>query len=102
MTTERREYLRRIMRLAWGLYRSDLDSTHPRTFSDARSGAWRWIRGEAARMVEAAAWARKIKARGGQLSPELIRSPIRRSLTGQGCVGARDYHAAYTTARLGR
>jgi hypothetical protein len=101
MTTERREFLRKVMVLARELYRTDLRSSHPRTFADALAGAWRWTKRAAQRATETAVWVRTVKANGGQLSPSLIRSPIRRSLAGQRHASAKDFSAAYTTARLG-
>ncbi len=40
MTTERKNHLRRVMTLAWGLFR-DLGAR--RTFSEALRGAWRFM-----------------------------------------------------------
>jgi hypothetical protein len=101
MKPQRRQFLREIMVLAWDLYRTDLRSSHPRTFADALAGAWRWTKRKAERQAETAAWVRRVKANDGKLSPSLIRSPIRRSLTGHRYVGACDFAAAYSTARLG-
>jgi hypothetical protein len=97
----RRDTLRRIMVLAWDFYRTDLRSSHPRSFADALAGAWRWVKRTAERAAADVAWVRKVKARGGRMSPSLIRSPIQRSLSGSRYAGTADHQAAYTTARMG-
>ncbi len=87
---------RQVMLTAWSFRRSEPE----RPFSDCLCGAWTMIKRLAAEMTN---FAQRMRGHSGhaQLSPSLIRSPIRRSLTGQRHAGASDSRAAYTTARLG-
>lgn len=104
MTTGRREQLRQIMRLAWQKLRWEQDVRGlAYTLSQALRHAWAWFKGEAIREAEQKA----AKATWATSRPQvthlrsIIRSPIRRGLTGQRYAGSTDYRAAYTTARLG-
>ena len=89
------ETRRRIMSLAWDLFRSDRD----RTFADALRGAWKFIRGLAKTAAEFRGRARG--ARHVMLSRSLIRSPIERASSTQRYAGAADGQAARLTSRLG-
>lgn len=95
MTDTRRSYLRRIMGLAWDLFRSDPG----RTFADALRGAWKFIRGMA--KTAAAFRSRACGARHIMLSPSLIRSPNERATSTQFRAGDADRHAARITSRIG-
>ena len=85
------------MLTAWGFRRAE----PTRHFADCLRGAWRMIK----RLDNAAdkLIARAQKAGGVvRLSPDLTRSPIRRSLSGTRYAGRKAYQAAYHTAWLGR
>ena len=91
MTTDRRNFLRSIMRVAWDFRRADPG----RVFADCLRGAWSMMRG----FQEAGAKLMR-KARGArcvQLTPLLYRSPtVNRSPSRWAA-----YKAARTTARVG-
>jgi hypothetical protein len=89
------ETRRRIMSVAWDLFRTDRN----RTFADALRGAWKFIRG----LTKAVA-AFRSRARGARhimFSRSLIRSPNQRATSTQRYAGAADGHAARITSRLG-
>ena len=96
MTDQHKSSLRSIMLIAWDFRRAD----PARTFADCLRGSWAWSK----RMAKHAAKFMKRAAKGGvvRLSPDLTRSPIRRSLRGQRYEGQKAYQAAYATAVLGR
>ena len=93
------ETRRRVIALAWEPYRMNRNAPDPRTFADARAGAWRcikrlhaapkprWAQGSARRTVEF-------------FSP--IYSPIARRLLGQDPAGVLAHKAAYFTTALSR
>ena len=89
---------RDVMQLAWGLFRSALNSTDPRTFADALTGAWRWVKNAAKRV--APAWAKGGQVRHVRLR-SMVTSPIARSLTGQAYAGVNAASAGYVTSRFG-
>jgi hypothetical protein len=104
MSRERREHLRQIMLLAWQKLRWERHLRKARcSLSDALRHAWAWFKAapqrEAEQMAAEAAW----NASWPHVTHlrSILRSPIRRSLTGQFYAGASDHRAAYTTARLG-
>lgn len=94
-TTETR---RRVMTLAWSLFREAAKSGAARTFADALSGAWRFIKRLAA--TKKPAW---MKARGGviQLRSPIARSAVARHYGAAAFVGGRSSHA-YAAACAGR
>lgn len=92
------ETRRQVMVTAWDFYRTDLRSSHPRTFADALAGAWRFIKELAT--VKLPSWARGSGRRTVQFG-SLSQSPIERSLTGKAYSGWRSHKAAYTTASVG-
>lgn len=94
MTTN--ETRREIMATAWALFRAD----PARTFANALTGAWRWIKGRAARAADNAAWARRNAGRTVAFG-SLIASPIRRAMTGP-YTGDRTRSAGYVTSAVGR
>ncbi len=98
MQAAQRQRLRKIMQLAWGLYRADLNGPEPRTFADALAGAWRWTKRNEA--TAAPAWAKGSRPRSVAFA-SMVQSPIRRSLSGP-YTNARAYSAGYVTSRLGR
>ena len=106
MTTERRQHLREIMALAWQKVRWER-VTMRRVYSmaDGLRHAWAWFKGAAQREAAEKAAKADWDAAGGLAGVthlrNVVRSPIRRSLTGQRYAGSRDYSAAYTTSRLG-
>jgi hypothetical protein len=92
MTENRRDALRRIMLMAWDLYRTAKRSLESRSFGDCLKGAWSFTR----RLAEAGkSWKRRGHLR---LSSDLIKSPIARH---EGRNTERDFRGAYVTARLG-
>ena len=99
MTPARRNQLRRIMLLAWGLYRAEKDGPNPRTFADALAGAWRFIRRAA--HTSAPAWAKGSHPRHVRFG-SMVQSPIRRSLGNQPYAATSAARAGYLTSRLGR
>lgn len=100
MSPERRQALREVMTTAWGLYRAELRGPSPRTFADALAGAWRWIKGCAARMSAQPRWARGSSPRTLYMAPATV-SPIRRTLSGQPYAGDIAFRAGRLTSRLG-
>lgn len=90
MTTN--ETRREIMALAWGLFRAD----PARTFADALAGAWRWIKGHAARVAANAVWLARAAGRTVAFG-SMLQSPIRRRVGN----GWSAYKAELTTARVG-
>lgn len=90
------ETRREVMKTAWSLFRA----APSRGFADALSGAWRWVKGAAERAAEAAAWMRRNAGRQVRLG-SMVRSPIRRSLTGCAYAGANAASAGYHTSRIG-
>lgn len=92
-TTETR---REVMKTAWSLFRAD----RSRGFADALAGAWRWVKRAAERAAETAAWMRRAAGRHVRLG-SMVRSPIRRSLTGQAYAGVNAARAGYQTSRIG-
>jgi hypothetical protein len=100
MNQQRRDTLRRIMALAWSLYRAELNGPSPRTFANALAGAWSWFKGKAARIAAAPQW-----ARGGTVHVRLSSmgmSPVSRSLQGQAYAGRKAWDAGRVTTSLGR
>ncbi len=95
MTDTRRNYLRRIMGLAWDLFRSD----PTRTFADALRGSWKFIRATA--KASQAFRARSRGARHVMLSPSLIHSPASRVTSTQRYPGVADCRAGITISRIG-
>jgi hypothetical protein len=80
MTTDRRAFLRSVMKAAWQLAGED----RRRRFADCLRDAWRFLK-------------RTLRAPVAQLSPLLYRSPtVNRSRSRYGA-----YKAAYVTARVG-
>jgi hypothetical protein len=101
MKTERRAYLKDVMLLAWGLYRAELNGPSPRTFADALTGAWRWMKGNTARAGEQPRWAQGSRPRTVSFGT-MLQSPIRRSMAGQAYAGTRAAEAGYLTSIMGR
>lgn len=89
------ETRREVMSTAWALFRSD----PARTFADALAGAWRWIKGRAARAVEAAAWMGRYAGRTVVFAAP-VQSPIRRSLSGP-YAATQARAAGYLTSMVG-
>ncbi|HZZ32386.1 MAG TPA: hypothetical protein VFE10_10370 [Phenylobacterium sp.] len=100
MNAQQRLFLKETMDLAWGLYRAELRGPDPRTFAQSLAGAWRWMKGAAARKAAAPAWARGTHARTMSLG-SMVQSPIRRSLSGAAYAGRRSWEAGRTTTRIG-
>jgi hypothetical protein len=86
------EIRREIMDLAWGLFRAD----RSRGFADALAGAWRWMKGRAARVAANAVWMARAAGRTVSFG-SMLQSPIRRRVGS----GWSAYKAERTTARLG-
>ena len=80
------ETRRSVMKVAWGLFREAAKASEARTFADALSGAWRFVKRMAA--MKKPAW---MKATGGRIE---LRSPIAPS-----AVGRRYGGAAYVGGR---
>jgi anti-sigma factor ChrR (cupin superfamily) len=89
---------RDVMQVAWGLFRSDANSANPRSFADALTGAWRWVKNLAKLAVPA--WAKGGQVRHIRLR-SMVTSPIARSLTGQAYAGLNAASAGYVTSRFG-
>lgn len=96
MTTN--ETRRIVMKLAWSLFREAAKSGEARTFADALSGAWRFIKRLAT--TRKPAW---MKAKGGrvELRSPLPRSAVARRYGAAAFVGGRSSHA-YAAACAGR
>ncbi|ODT87801.1 hypothetical protein [Phenylobacterium sp. SCN 70-31] len=90
MTTN--ETRREVMATAWGLFRAD----PARTFADALTGAWRWVKGAAARAAQNAAWAARMAGRTVVFG-SMLQSPIRRRVG----TGWDAYKAERVTVALG-
>ena len=84
---------REIMVTAWGLFRAD----PALGFADALAGAWRWVRGRAARVADHAAWMARAAGRTVVFG-SMLQSPIRRQV-GQGWSA---YKAEHVTSTFGR
>lgn len=97
MKTERRNQLRQIMTVAWGLFREAGDTTEPRTFADALAGAWRFIKRLTATPCRLA---RQLRAGGHVLMADTIASPVRRFYGAMALVGGRG-SVAYLASRIG-
>lgn len=95
------ETRREVMLLAWGLYRAELHGANPRSFANALAGAWRWIKGAAARAAAAPRWAKGAQPRHVSFG-SMLASPIRRGLSGQAYAGVKAARAGYVTSVLGR
>lgn len=100
MSQVRKNTLRDIMLLAWGLFRAERHGPSPRTFSDALMGAWRWFKGRPSRRADQPAWAKGERPMHLPLR-SMVQSPIRRSLSGP-CREARARSAGYLTSMVGR
>jgi len=89
------------MTLAWDKFRFEARSLRPCSFSAALAHAWAWFKGAAAR---AAATARYENApcKRTLVFNTMVRSPIRRSLTGQCYPNSRAAAAGYVTSMFGR
>lgn len=98
MTDARRTFLRSLMELAWGLYRAELKGPTPRTFADALSGAWRFMKRQAT--LAPPKWAIMTGPRHVSFG-SMLQSPIRRSLRGEPYAGARARAAGYYTSMVG-
>lgn len=94
----RREQLRRIMNLAWDLFRAEEKGPDPRTFADALAGAWRFMKriGQA----PAPAWA-KVQGQRHVSFGSMVASPIRRASHGP-YAGVNAARSGYVTSSLGR
>jgi hypothetical protein len=93
LTTDRRDFLRRVMLTAWDFHRAEPG----RAFGDCLHGAWNVIR--ALRQAGRALMRAKGRARVLQLSPMLYRSP---TANRAGSDRYAAFKCAYTTAQLGR
>ena len=93
MTSDRRNHLRRVMALAWGLFR---DRSERRTFSEALQGAWRFIKG----LAKPCRLARQLRTGGVVQIKDTLRSPTRERHGWRAAVGGRA-SANYLTARVG-
>ena len=82
MNTERRDFLSRLMRQAWGVYRArHVPGSTVQTFADALRNVWAFVKRQALPPIH-----------GPVLSfRSMVQSPVRRSL------GGKAY--AYTNAR---
>lgn len=98
MKTERRNQLRQIMNVAWGLFREADNATEPRTFADALAGAWRFIKRLNATPCRLA---RQLRAGGHVQMAATISSPVRRFYGAKAVVGGRS-SVAYLAGRMGR
>ena len=90
------ETRRDVMATAWGMFRAD----PARGFAVALAGAWRWIKGRAARIAANAAWLARVGGRTVVYASP-VQSPIRRSLSGP-YAATRARTAGYTTSMMGR
>lgn len=86
------ETRREVMALAWGLFRAD----PVRTFADALAGAWRWVKGRAARIANAPRWTQGSQGRTVSFGT-MLQSPIRRRVGS----GWSAYKAERITAAMG-
>lgn len=98
MTDARRTFLRSLMELAWGLYRAELNGPTPRTFANALSGAWRFMKRQAT--LAAPKWATMTGPRHVAFR-SMLQSPIRRSLRGQPYADTRARSLGYVTSMVG-
>jgi hypothetical protein len=91
---------RDIMKLAWGLYRSDQGPGRGnRSFADALAGAWRFHKRNAA--AKPSRWARGRKPRFVHLTGSAY-SPADRALQGQPWARPASWQKGGEVARLGR
>jgi len=93
MTTERKEHLRRVMTLAWGLFR---DPSDRRTFGEALRGAWRFMK----QLAKPCRLARQLRAGGLVQIKDTLRSPVRQRHGSRATVGGRG-SMVYLTSRVG-
>ncbi len=93
MTTERKDHLRRVMTLAWGLFR---EPSERRTFSEALRGAWCFM----AKLAKPCRLARQLRAGGLVQIKDTLRSPIRQRHGSRATVGGRG-SMVYLAARVG-
>mgnify|MGYP000240840550 CR=1 FL=1 len=96
MIAARRQALRSIMQLAWGLYRAEAKGPNPRTFADALAGAWRFTKRAASRAALA------FPKTGHVRLAAMVRSPIRNALAGQAFASVKAAQAGYSAAAFGR
>jgi hypothetical protein len=97
MTLSRRIALRDLMVLAWRKFRFERGGA---TFAAALRHAWAWFKGEAAR--DAAAERYRSASQHQHLRVcSMLKSPIRRGLTGKTYAGRRAWEAGALTTRLG-
>jgi|UniRef100_A0A6M3XSU2 hypothetical protein len=61
---------RAVMTMAWGLFREAQEGEEPRTFADALSSAWAWIKGLA--KAQARFWKRQGKRAASLTAPSAI------------------------------
>jgi len=96
MTNRRKTTLRSIMLMAWDNRRANAS----RAFADCLRAAWAFSK----RMAKACAKILRCAKAGMHvaLSPDITRSPIRRSLIGQRYAGFKAHSGAYATAVFGR
>lgn len=97
MKIERRNQLRQIMTVAWGLFREASTTAESRTFADALAGAWRFIKRLTATPCRLA---RQLRAGGHVQMADTIASPVRRFYGAKTHVGGRG-SVAYLAARVG-
>ncbi|MDP3405223.1 MAG: hypothetical protein Q8S03_11070 [Brevundimonas sp.] len=90
MTSDRKNHLRRVMTLAWALFR---EPSSDQTFSEALKGAWTFLT-NLARMKP---W----RGAGRAVIAGTISSPVRAFCGNRAQVGGRRSHA-YQTSRMGR
>jgi hypothetical protein len=88
MTTAQ-ETRRRVMTVAWSLFREAAKGGEPRSFADALTGAWRWVK----RLAKAKPFA----VRNGSL---IARSAVARHYGAAAFVGGRSSHA-YAASQMG-
>ena len=94
MTVSRRNFLRRVMSLAWGLYR---DRSVARSFAEALRGAWQFITRLAAKPCKLA---RALRGGGHVQMADTIASPVRRRYGANALVGGRR-STAYLVGQIG-
>lgn len=95
MSATHRTFLRELMQLAWGLFRTD----RTRAFADCLAGAWRWAKASPERRAANQRWAfRRTHVAYGSL----VQSPIRRSHSGLPYAGDRFRTATRLTSVVGR
>jgi hypothetical protein len=92
------ETRRSVMKVAWSLFREAAKAQDPRTFADALSGAWRFIKRMAA--AKKPAWMKSNSGRVELRSP-IAGSAVARRYGGAAFVGGRSSHA-YLASCAGR